>query len=236
MAVNDQREDDCILCSIFSFLRGSSKKVGILEEPPDITSKSVTSAITEAEDYERTNMDFAGTDYRGFVFAIHPEYGYVLLHCTRKKNKPNHFQLPGGHIDGFEFKEAAKATNDPLQQLMLAGKTGAARELFEETSIDLRNSLDRLQPTKLYEKERKNKLSNEYKSRLFYTVKLKDADFLSGENMSISDAAFLQKAMGTQPPNLKVSFMTILDLLGSADAAWTHNGLLPKLIRTHPTS
>ena len=206
MVANPPKQEDCFPCNFFPFLKVPGKANNAFEEYKDTASASVVSGITETEDYEKTNiMDIASADYRGFVFAIHPEHGHVLLHCTRKKKKPNHFQLPGGHIDGFEFKEAAKATSDPLQQILLAGKMGTARELFEETAMDVRNSLERLEPTILYRKERKDKLSNEYKNRLFYTLKLTDDDFLSGENMSMSDAAFLQKAMGAQPPNLKVS-------------------------------
>ena len=207
MTVNGQDEEDCLICNFFPFLRRSGRKVDVLEPPRGTASSSVVSAITDVEDYERTNMDFTCADYRGFVFAIHPDHGYVLLHCTRKKKKPNHFQLPGGHIDDFEFKAAAEATSNPLQQLQLAGRMGAARELFEETSIDLRNSLDRLHPAKLCKTEKKDKLSNEHKNRLFYSVELTDEDFPTGENMSMSDAAFLQKAMGVQPPNLKVSWL-----------------------------
>jgi 8-oxo-dGTP pyrophosphatase MutT (NUDIX family) len=204
MAVANQKEDTCFLCNLLPF-RKTNKSV--IEDPRETASKtnSLVSAITEAEDYEKTNMDFANADYRGFIFAIHPDHGYMLLHCTRKKKKPNHFQVPGGHIDNHEFKAAAQHTQDPLQQLLLAGRMGAAREFFEETSIDLRNSLERLQPTKLYSKERKDKLSNEYKNRLFYSVMLTDNDFPTAEMLSVSGAAFLQKAMGVNPPNLKVS-------------------------------
>lgn len=206
-AVN-QKEDTCFLCNFCPFRQTPKKDAfSIVEDPRETGShktNSVVSAITEVEDHDKTNMDFANADYRGFVFAIHPEYGYMLLHCTRKKKKPNHFQLPGGHIDAPEFKAAAQVTGEPLEQLLLAGKMGTARELFEETSIDLRNSLERLEPTKLYSKERKDKLSNEYKNRLFYTVHLRDDDFPTAEKMSVSGAAFLQKAMGVNPPNLKL--------------------------------
>ena len=85
---------------------------------------------------------------------------------------------------------------------------GTARELFEETGMDFRNALHRLQPTRLYAKHSPDKLPNEYKCRLFYTVDLSDEDFLKEENLSISEAAFLQKAMGAQPPNLKVRLST----------------------------
>lgn len=164
---------------------------------------------TSTANIETTNMDFKNADYRGFVFAVHPEHGYLLLHCTRKKKKPNHFQLPGGHIDHFEFTEAATKANDPKEQLVLAGKVGAARELYEETGMDLRRSLDRVIPTRLYDenqlakmKLKNEKVVNEYKGRLFFTVRVTDHDFLRGEDLPIADAAFLQRPMGAQPPNL----------------------------------
>ena len=43
-------------------------------------------------------QDYLEDDYRAFLFAVHPKYGMLLLHCTRKKNKPPHFQAPGGHM------------------------------------------------------------------------------------------------------------------------------------------
>lgn len=213
MTAHENQGDDC-LCHFLPFLRAfipSSRKAIThdtgcdWDDPREISSSSVVSGITAGhDDYDKTNMNFSSADYRGFVFAIHPDHGTLLLHCTRKKKKPHHFQLPGGHIDAFEFEAAAKATNNPMEQLMLAGRMGTARELFEETGMDLRNSLNRLQPSRLYSKVKNDKLMNEYKSRLFYTVNLTDDDFLNGASMSVSEAAFLQKAMGAQPPNLKL--------------------------------
>ena len=51
-------------------------------------------------------VDYKKNDYRGFLFVVHEEYGLMLLRCTRKKNKPPHWQLPGGHIDEEEFLRA----------------------------------------------------------------------------------------------------------------------------------
>jgi len=51
--------------------------------------------------------EYKGRDYRGFVFAVHPEHGMLLLHCTRKPAKGPHFQLPGGHVDDYEFDTAS---------------------------------------------------------------------------------------------------------------------------------
>ena len=87
-------------------------------------------------------------DYKAFVFAQHPTHGLLLLYCTRKKKKPNHFQAQGGHVDEADFDEAkqleqSKNEGGPVDILVKACTIGAARELFEETGIDLRSSLDR---------------------------------------------------------------------------------------------
>ena len=212
--------NDCFLCNWF----GRSKNQNAIQVPraqplppksvPVATQVPTIMASTEQQedhDDDVTNLDFAKADYRGFVMAIHPEHGYMLLHCTRKKKKPNHFQLPGGHVDDFEFKDAAAVhPDDPKAQLQLAGQMGSARELYEETGMDLRAQLNRLQPAKLYAKEKKNKLSNEFKHRLFYKVELTDDDFLKEQNMPIADTSFLQHAMGAQPPPFKVSLSTDL--------------------------
>ena len=51
-------------------------------------------------------VDYSRTDYRGFLFVVHDIHGLMLLHCTRKKSKGPHFQVPGGHVDEPEFVEA----------------------------------------------------------------------------------------------------------------------------------
>lgn len=63
-------------------------------------------------------------------------------------------------------------------QLLLASKRGAARELFEETGIDVQKSLDRVQPLALTQ-EMSSGPRNEYKHRLFYVLKVTDSDFSS---------------------------------------------------------
>ncbi len=76
--------------------------------------------------------DYKNIDYRGFIFVVHAKYGMLLLHCTRKPKKGPHYQLPGGHVDDFEFEYAAEkcglsATKE--QVLLEACKMGATREL-----------------------------------------------------------------------------------------------------------
>ena len=122
-------------------------------------------------------VDYKSEDWRGFIFVVHETLGLLLLYCTRKKNKGPHYQAPGGHVDDIEFIKAASTANTRNTQLLLAAQTGAARELYEETGIDLRNHLDRVQPVKLRQEEKKDTLDNEYKQRLFFTVTVKDSDF-----------------------------------------------------------
>lgn len=125
-------------------------------------------------------VDTSSKDYRAFCLLIHREQGAVLLHCTRKKKKPSHYQLSGGHVDDDEFKTVNK-NSVTQQQLYCAARIGCAREVFEETGIDLRQRLEELRPMVLYnpatEDFKKEILINEFKSRLFYVCEVKDKDF-----------------------------------------------------------
>mmetsp|Transcript_36123 Transcript_36123/g.55139 ORF Transcript_36123/g.55139 Transcript_36123/m.55139 type:complete len:507 (+) Transcript_36123:98-1618(+) len=127
---------------------------------------------------------YDGIDHRGFVFVVHDDYGLMLLHCTRKKKKGDHFQLPGGHVDDVEFKEAAKTyPGDPNKQLLHAAQTGAARELYEETGLDVRSTLTRLRPATLFNsakdenEKKKGELECMLKHRLYFFLSVTDDDF-----------------------------------------------------------
>ena len=229
---NNNTPADCFICNIFRFCFPPPRDILVEEEqrfldhkPPSVLQTTTTTTTQQPlpppvppntttplmniddddddDDVEKTELDFTNADYRGFIFATHEDHGFLLLHCTRKKKKPHHFQLPGGHVDTFEFTEAKAKTNNVKDQLLLAGKLGAARELYEETGLDIRESLDRIRPTKLYQGDKKHKLPNEYKGRLFYSVSLRDDDFLTAEQLSSSQAAFLQRPLGANPPDLQ---------------------------------
>lgn len=151
--------------------------------------------------------DYVKGDYKAFVFATHPTYGMLLLYCTRKKTKPPHFQAPGGHVDREDFEETIANTPESSHQgpalLVHASKIGAARELFEETGIDIRSALDRLQPVRLRERDNSDdKLICELKKRLFFKICLEDSDFESKISVGLS------QPLNNKPPHLMVSIDT----------------------------
>ena len=127
-----------------------------------------------------SGFDYKKNDYRAFIICRHNDYGILLLHCTRKKKKGPHFQLPGGHIDEPEFLAAARQHPANTQnQLLVAAKMGGARELFEETGIDVRKSaLERLEAVELRDKtDHKHSLSCELHHRLYFMMNVDDSDF-----------------------------------------------------------
>ena len=77
---------------------------------------------------------------RVFVIAKHDRFGYLLLEANKKSKGGRHFQLPGGHVDRQELSDFGEPE---------ACRVAAARELYEETGLDLRNCLHRLQPVDL---------------------------------------------------------------------------------------
>jgi 8-oxo-dGTP pyrophosphatase MutT (NUDIX family) len=160
----------------------------------------------------KVEVDYKSVDYRGFVFVVHKTYGLMLLHCTRKKKKGPHFQLPGGHIDEPEFFAAAEESRDGQTQLLLASRAGAARELYEETGMDVRYQLDRMEPAALrdegeVDKHGKPLLQNELKHRLYFFLPVTDDDFWSSDKGD-SDAGKMHPmgaALGCEGSQLMVS-------------------------------
>ena len=91
-------------------------------------------------------------------------------------------------MDLADFEEAAAFADAPAQQLDLACKVGASRELFEETGIDVRTQLHRLQPavlrTEVIDNDEPLMMIHELKGRLFYTLSVTDQDFPKGATAS----------------------------------------------------
>ena len=138
-------------------------------------------------DNSNQSVEFQTKDYRAFALLIHQQHGAILLYCTRKAHKGPHYQLPGGHVDLEEFQavmgSGTAAQRCTPQQLYLSARMGCAREIYEETSIDLRNDIDRLLPMILHENgsgdSSTKDMCNFYKDRLFFCAQVVDQDFSS---------------------------------------------------------
>mmetsp|Transcript_31547 Transcript_31547/g.48049 ORF Transcript_31547/g.48049 Transcript_31547/m.48049 type:complete len:593 (+) Transcript_31547:36-1814(+) len=165
-------------------------------------------ALTEAQN-RRVIFDFRTSDYRSFIFVVHEQHGLLLLHCTRKKNKAPHHQLPGGHIDKPEFLMAAAKCQDAHAQLIIAAQAGAARELYEETGIDVRDKVFRLEPAALRnevgtDKSGKLVMTCELKKRLYFFLPVTDEDFLQDSDVSEENDANLIAPMSAIGSNLRL--------------------------------
>lgn len=162
------------------------------------------------------HLDYTTEDYRAFLFAQHPIHGLLLLYCSRKKNKSPHFQAPGGHVDKEDFDEALIRLQDTTASssstvdgdsshplLTLACKIGAARELYEETGIDLRNDLNRLQPVQLRKVKKDGSFTTSFvlKHRLFFKICFTNADFVT-EGFDSMVALGLSLSMNSEAPML----------------------------------
>ena len=80
-------------------------------------------------------------------------------------------------------------------QLQLAARDCAARELYEQTGMDLRDKVDRLSPAVLRmnppvdPSDGSKYLKNEYEELLFYFLSVDEADFVlpEGDEDNLSD-------------------------------------------------
>ena len=109
-------EDDC------STLQGASTNENSLmgaclsgeEESKGVGAVAATSPNGDTnmnsggESSNQVLVDYHNNEYKGFIYVIHENYGLMLLHCTKKKKKPPHWQLSGGHVDEQEFLQAGE--------------------------------------------------------------------------------------------------------------------------------
>jgi len=179
-----------ITIGIIQFLRHSPSTVSVTSGIRYQQSSSIMAA---------SYQDYMKEEYRAFLFATHPTHGMLLLHCSQKKNKPPHFQTPGGHVDKEDFDDAIARTPEYSHEgpalLITACRIGVARELYEETGIDVRSALDRLHPVRLRENSDSDKsIFCEFKKRLFFKLSLDEKDFV---------AAGIE-SMNSKPPPLKI--------------------------------
>ena len=100
---------------------------------------------------------------RGFIFAVHPTHGLLLLRAYKKK-KGVHHQLPGGRVDAEELEYED------------AHRRAAVRELREETGIAI-------EPARLTDTAVRRK------NREYFFLELQDADNAAGPDRDHENAA-----------------------------------------------
>jgi ADP-ribose pyrophosphatase YjhB (NUDIX family) len=93
---------------------------------------------------------------RGFIFAVHPTHGLLLLRAYKKK-KGVHHQLPGGRVDADELEHED------------AHRRAAVRELREETGIAAG-------PARLKDATDREGAVVRRKNREYFFLELRDAD------------------------------------------------------------
>jgi len=98
--------------------------------PPPLNHLLKTSQQHSLNFDHQIRIDFSKERARAFCLLIHKKEGAVLLHCTKKRRKPPHYQLPGGNVDGYEFKQVSKSFSSWVTQehYYLATRIGCARE------------------------------------------------------------------------------------------------------------
>jgi hypothetical protein len=114
-------------------------------------------------------------------------------------------------------------------QVQHAGQIGAARELYEETGIDLRDQLERIRPICLYDDRAETSslrasssiLVNEYKHRLFYILLVTDSDFTTASVSLNNDDTGRIGAMGTDLDDCNYKHITVcISFVGTDLSFW----------------
>jgi 8-oxo-dGTP pyrophosphatase MutT (NUDIX family) len=107
------------------------------------------------------------------------------------------------------FAGTAMDSSDRKTQLLTASRRGAARELFEETGINVQSQLDRMKPAFLRNTDDETVLENEYKHRLFFVLNVNDDDFAeTGTAPMGKDGAHLKVCCVIIPPKWNLRHVT----------------------------
>ncbi|KAG7363443.1 hypothetical protein IV203_026803 [Nitzschia inconspicua] len=125
-------------------------------------------------------VNYQKADYSAMVFVVHRTRGMLLLHAGDGTDKKRH--VPTGVIQESEFLDAAKKSGSGNAQLQIAAREAAARQLFENTGLDIRHSMNRFKPAILRlnpptDAKGVQYLKNEYNNRLYYFLQVDEEDF-----------------------------------------------------------
>lgn len=142
-------------------------------------------------------------------------------------------------MDDFEFEEAAKQYERTKNEnpssftavnkiLLEAAKMGAARELFEETGIDIRTQLHRLEPVRLYKDGDETALVNALQNKLYFFLNVTDDDFFKGVEEEEAGLTYPQgehgKNLGLRISHEHSGFIFENDPLQSVEKLAKHSG------------
>lgn len=167
------------------YYHGNPKLEG---SPPTISAGTDQSSMPAS--LASTRELFEG-QYVGYVFVVHEKCGLLMLKTTTEEDKTkNRYSVPGGSLSESDFVTAefvtTKCTHGHSRgRLLAASRLAATRELFTETGIDARGSLDRLVPAKLRRDTfRKHDdgsiLRNQFKRQIYFFLILTNTDFQDG--------------------------------------------------------
>jgi 8-oxo-dGTP pyrophosphatase MutT (NUDIX family) len=168
-------------------------------------------SLPPTEDQDTDMAPSAADDYKAFILPVSNNGILLLYCTRKKSKGPHHqlpgghvdsedfdeagelfcrfilYILSRTYIQDMltvTFRNVSVKVNPNLtgkDHLLQACKIGAARELFEETGMDLRSTLDRLVPVQVRQSndDEEEKLPCQYKNRIFFTVEISDQDFFT---------------------------------------------------------
>jgi 8-oxo-dGTP pyrophosphatase MutT (NUDIX family) len=146
------------------------------------TFEMITNASMDLPPDGTCRVDYKEADYTAKVFVVHRTKGMLLLHG--KGGEESRRQVPGGIVQENEFLEAAQKSGSGTVQLQIAARDAAARQLYESTGLDIRNTVHRLKPAILrvnppVDARGVQYLKNEYNHSLYYFLQVSEEDFVT---------------------------------------------------------
>ncbi|OII77962.1 NUDIX family protein [Cryptosporidium andersoni] len=150
-------------------------------------------------------------NFKAFVIVKHSKYGYLVLKSASDKSKKlGQCELPGGRLEENDFVGESDQTK--------IFQRAAARELFEETGIDVRYNMQRLI------KFENTRIPRKWQ---FFYLEINDDD-LNNILKSHYDKNYIKKSSSGEGSILRLSsehdsFMFIKDLKEAAKSIQRHS-------------
>jgi len=151
------------------------------------------SRSSQDQPFEGTSFD---SRYKASVFVVHHTLGMLLI---PQRNDPSLIEIPGGSIEEIELSQAALKSSHYKMQLQLAAREAACRHLYEQTGMDTRLDLERLQPAVLYVEpppgiDGIRLLRNELNNSLYFLFRVSAEEQVLGPNVDHNGGALADRA------------------------------------------